>query len=124
MASLRDTILNANDLQEETVTVPEWHDNGEPVKILLRGMTGKQRIDLVDKAGSDRSHMYADILIATALDPDSAEQVFDKADRDPLMGKSGAVLERLALVVIQDLSGVSVDDAEAEIEADPTSVGA
>ena len=120
MASLRDTILNANDLQESVETVPEWGD----IKILLRGMTGKQRIDLVDKAGSDRSHMYADILIATALDPDTSEQVFDKADRDPLMGKSGAVLERLALVVIQDLSGVSVDDAEKEVAADPTFVGA
>ena len=118
--SLRDTILTANDLQEDTVTVPEWGD----VKLLLRGMTGKQRIDLVDKSGNDRSHMYADILIATALDPDTGSPVFDKADRDPLMEKSGAVLERLALVVIQDLSGVSVEDAEKEVAADPTSVGA
>ena len=118
--SLRDTILGANDLQETVETVPEWDD----VKILLRGMTGKQRIELVDKAGSDRSHMYADILIATAVDPDTDKRVFDRADRDPLMDKSGAVLERLALIVIQDLSGVSVDEAEKEVAADPTSVGA
>jgi hypothetical protein len=126
MTSLRDAALNAKDLQETLEPVREWPnpETGEPSVFLLRGMTGKQRIQLVDKAGNDRSHMYADILIATALDPDTAEAVFDVADRDSLMGKSGAVLERLALIVIQDLSGVSVDDAETEVAADPTSVGA
>ena len=119
MSSLRDTILNADDLKETVEDVPEWGD----VKLLLRGMTGTERINLVDKAGNDRSHMYADILLSQAFDPDDGTKVFDIADRDPLMGKSGAVLERLALIVIQDLSGVSVDDAEIEVAEDPTSVG-
>ena len=124
--SLRDTILGAIDLQETIEEVPEWIDpeTGEPVKVLLRGMTASQRIDLVDKSGKDRSHMYADILIATMLSPEDKKPLFTLPDRDALMGKSGAVMERLSLVVIQDLSGVSIDDAEKEVAADPTSVGA
>ena len=115
-----DKILGADDLLEQTVDVPEWGD----IKVLLRGMTGRQRVALVDKIGNkDRTHMYADILIATAYDPDDREPIFEAADRDALSAKSGAVLERLSLIVIQDLSGVSVDDAEAEVAADPTSDG-
>ena len=114
-----DKILGADDLLTSTEDVPEWG-----TKIALRGMTGLQRIDLVDKSGSDRSHMYADILIATCYDIDDGKLIFTSADRDALMGKSGTILERLALVVIQELSGVSVDDAEKEVAADPTSVGA
>jgi len=96
--SLRDTILTADDLEESVEDVPEWD-----VKILLS--------------------MYSDILIATALDPETQDLVFDPADREALAGKAGGVLERLALKVMK-LSGVSVEDAEEEIVADPTSVGA
>ena len=119
--SLRDTILTADDLEESVEDVPEWD-----VKILLRGMTGKQRIRLVERVsakGPDREFMYSDILIATALDPETQDLVFDPADREALAGKAGGVLERLALKVMK-LSGVSVEDAEEEIQADPTSVGA
>ena len=113
--SLRDTILTADDLGEETVPVPEWG-----VTVLLRGMTGTQRITLVDRStAKDRRYMYSDILIATCLDPETQTPVFDKADRESLSDKSGGVLERLALKVLS-ISGVSLDDAEAEVEADPT----
>ena len=44
---------------------------------------------------------------------------FEKADREALSNKSGGVLERLAQEVIR-ISGVSVDEAEVEVEADPT----
>jgi len=117
--SLRDTILTAEDLQSTTVDVPEWG-----VTVLLRGMTGKQRMQLVDQvAAKDKSYMYSDILIALALDPDTGKPIFDKADREALSAKSGGVLERLALEVMR-ISGVSVDEAEVEVETDPTSDGA
>ncbi len=124
--SLRDTILTADDLAESVEDIPEWG-----VKLKLRGMTGKQRIRLVEGVsakGKDREFMYSDILIATVLVPELNEKgenepVFDKADREALAGKAGGVLERLALKVMK-LSGVSIEDAEAEIDADPTSAGA
>lgn len=113
--SLRDTILTAEDLKEETINVPEWD-----ATVTLRGMTGKQRIGLVEKAtAKDKVYMYSDILIALCFDPDTDELVFDKADREALADKAGGVLERLALVALR-LSGVSVDEAEEEIKADPT----
>ena len=117
--SLRDKILTANDLDEEIMDVPEWD-----AKVLLIGMTGKQRIVLVDKAsGGDKGYMYADILLAIARDPDTRELIFDPADREALADKSGGVQERLALKVLQ-LSGVSTgDDDETEVADDPTSVG-
>ena len=115
--SLRDTILAADDIASETVDVPEWG-----VKVTLRGMTGKQRIQLVDKASAtEKGYMYSDILIEMAYDEDGG-QIFDPADREALADKSGGVLERLALKVLQ-LSGVSVDDAEDEVAEDPTSGG-
>ena len=118
--SLRDTILTADDLKESVEDVPEWD-----AKILLKGMTGRERIRLVERVsatGPDREFMYSDILIATALDPETGEKVFDPADREALADKSGGVLERLALKVLE-LSGVSIDDAEKEVAEDPTSAG-
>ena len=120
--SLRDTILSADDLKESTEDVPEWG-----VKILLRGMTGRERVLYVESAGDRREFMYSDILIATALNPEPNDQgkherVFDPADREALADKSGGVLERLALEAMK-LSGVSIEDAEKEVDEDPTSVG-
>ncbi len=117
--SLRDTILTADDLGESIEDVPEWG-----VKVLLRGMTGKERLRYVENSKDRGSeYMYSDILIATAYNPDTGELVFDKADREALAEKSGLVLERLALKVMKD-SGVDLDEAEKEVAEDPTSAGA
>ena len=118
--SLRDTILKADDIAEDTVTVPEWDD----VKILLRAMNGKQHAQYIDVvANTDAGFRYADILINSAYDPDTRELLFDPADRDALMEKDGGVLMKLSLIVIRDLSGGDVADAAEELEADPTSDG-
>ena len=117
--SLRDTIQQADDLQTEDLTIPEWD-----VTIRVKAMTGRQRMKLVEQTqAKNKDHFYSDILIALCYDPDTGEPVFDPADRDWLMGKSGAVLETIAKTAIE-ISGVSVDDAEAAIGADPTSDGA
>lgn len=114
--SLRDTILQADDIREQVVEVPEWD-----VKLLLRAMDGKQHARYIDIINTgDDQHRYADILITSAFDPDTREPVFDPADRDVLMSKDGGVLMRLSLIVIRDLSGTDVDEAVAEVDADPT----
>ncbi len=118
--SLRDIVLAADDLQESVEDIPEWG-----VQILFKGMTGRERIRLVERVsatGPDREFMYSDIIIATALDPDTGKPAFDPADREALADKSGGVLERLAAKVME-LSGVSIDDAEKEVAEDPTSAG-
>ena len=117
--SRRDTIFGADDIATEVVVVPEWDD----VDMELKAMTGKERILLVEGSQSrDKGYMYSDILISQSFIPDSPDKVFDKADREALANKSGGVLERLAMKVME-LSGVDIDEAEAEVEADPTSVG-
>ena len=114
--SLRDTILTATDIDEREVTVPEWGN----ITLLLKGMTGKQRIQLVEKASNTQKvYMYSDILIAVAYDPDTGDLVFDAADREALSEKAGGVLERLAQIAME-LSGVNLDEAEKEVDEDPT----
>jgi hypothetical protein len=115
--SVRETILAADDIAEETVPVPEWN-----VKILLRGMTGKQQARYVRTIQADDSMMFADILMVTAYDPETRQLVFDPADREALADKSGAVLNRLGMIVL-GMSGTDVDEAVEEVEADPTSGG-
>jgi len=117
--TLRETILEAQDIVETTVEVPEWGD----VKITLRSLNGKERVKLYEGVtGKMKVFMYADILIVTAYDPENGEPVFDPADREALAEKSGNVLDRLASVVL-GISGLDTDEAEAEVEADPTSGG-
>ena len=118
--SLRDTILQSDDLEESTMTIPEWGD----ATITVKAMTGRQRMKLVEQTqAKNRENFYADILIALTFDPETGEPVFDPADRDTLSGKSGAVLERLAEEAMR-ISGISSDDAEDAIKQDPTSGGA
>lgn len=114
--TLRETILQADDIEETIVEVPEWGD----VKLMLRSLTGKERVRLYDSVtGKAKQFVYADILIATARDPESGDPVFDPADREALADKSGNVLDRMASVVL-GLSGLDTDEAEAEVETDPT----
>ena len=117
--TLRETILQADDIEEAVIEVPEWDD----VKITLRSLTGKERVQLYEGVtGKQKVFMYADILIATARDPETTDPVFDPADREALAEKSGIVLDRLAAEVL-GLSGLDSDEAEAEVETDPTSGG-
>ena len=118
MTSLRDSILQADDLADEIVPVPEWD-----TKVLVRTMDGAQRGRVLKLIQSDDPAANAAVLILVALDPDTGEPIFDPADKDTLQGKSGAVVERIVLAAIR-LSGGSVDDAEAEVAEDPTFVGA
>ena len=116
--SRRDTILTADDLGEEIVDVPGWG-----VKILIRGMDGIQRSKIQRLATSQSNTANAEILILVARDPDSGNLIFDKADRDHLSGKSGAVVEEVVLAAIR-MSGSTPEEAEAQVDEDPTSAGA
>ena len=112
--SLRDTILQADDLGETIVDVPEWD-----VKIKLVGMDGLTRSKVQQLATSKSPYANSDILLLVARDPDTDELIFDPADRDALAGKSGAAVEHVVIEAIR-LSGTNIEDAEAEVEADPT----
>ena len=105
--SLREQILGARDIQEELVEIPEWGG----VKVLVRGLTGRQRAQLlqnaVDTAGKvDLVRILPELVIYCVYDPETRQQVFRPADRDALLEKSGIVLERIATVAMR-LSGLT-----------------
>lgn len=104
--SLRDTILAADDIETEDVPVPEWG-----VNIQVRGMSGSDRADIMDAALQDDGSLslkrfYPDVVILASHDPETGERIFDPADRDALMAKSGKALDRLAEVALE-LSGMT-----------------
>jgi hypothetical protein len=106
MATIRETILNAEDIAEEIVEVSEWG-----VKLLVRGLSGLERArfvkDAADAAGRiDPERGYPSIVIQTARDPETREPIFSATDRDAIMGKSGAAIDKVADVALR-LSGLT-----------------
>jgi hypothetical protein len=112
--SLRDKILAADDIQSELVDVPEWG-----VTVEVRGMNGADRSRILEMASSSDDGkigvgtMYVETVIAATYDPETGERVFSAADRDGLMGKSAAAIDRIATVGMR----LSAMDKEAQDDA-------
>lgn len=119
--SKRDQILAAEDIPVEKISVPEWGINGDPMTVLVKGMTGSERAAFMkDFSNEDGTvnyvAMYPSLLIKCVVDPDDGSRIFDDSDRDMIMQKAGAVLDRLSKVAFR-LSGMgaeAIDDAQAK----------
>jgi hypothetical protein len=111
--SLRDTILASDDIPSETVEIPEWG-----VELVVRGMSAGDRLSLMHNAFDpateqvNMSIVYPDVVVACAYDPASGSPVFTAADKDAIMGKSSAAVERIANAGLR-LSGVGKDEQDA-----------
>lgn len=113
MSNIRDLIMSAKDTHTETVEIPEWG-----VTVEIRSMSGASRAALMQEAVNsggqiDMGRVYPDLIIQTCFDPETGEPVFEAGDRDLIMSKNGALLDRLAEVATR-LSGFNeqaVDDA-------------
>lgn len=117
---IRETIFAADDIDRETVSVPEWGD----VKIELRGLdvNAFTAITRATKTGPgndlDLRLMYINLLVQGAFDPATGEPVWSDADGAAIAGKSMKVVERLA-TVINRLSGLNADrDETASVDAE------
>ncbi len=101
--SIRDQILNSNDIPKKLVKVKEWN-----VEVEVRGMTGAERTRILDLAQSDGGMnlqmVYPEIVISTAFDAETGEKIFSPEDRTALLSKSANALDALATVGMQ-LSG-------------------
>ena len=111
MSKLRDKIAAIKDIKEEKLHVPEWG-----VTLLIRSLSGADRNKILNAAlkkdGSvDLDKFYPDLIIASCYDPDTGEKVFEPADREMLLSKNGAALERIAQKAIE-MSGI--DDLAAK----------
>lgn len=121
--SLRDLALNAADVPEEQVTVPEWGDG----VFLIRGLTAGEAVDFYDRAVQkdprsgemrvNRKWWGPELLIACVYDPATRKPVFEAADRDALAKKSSAVVTRLAGIAAR-LSGLGGDEQDKEVAQD------
>lgn len=112
MSSIRDRVAAAQDIGEgEIVDVPEWD-----VKILVISPTVGARAALLEQfpategEGVDFESLFTSVLIATCHDPETREPAFTDADTEMLLGKNGAVVQRL-FEVCQKASGLNANEA-------------
>lgn len=111
MGSLRDKILNAQDITSEIIDIPEWG-----VQVEVRAMSGKERGHLYRQAMDQKGKMdyekaYPIIVIASAYDPITGERVFEPTDSELLNTKNVGALEKIAKVALK-LSGLEADSVE------------
>lgn len=114
IVSIRDQIMKAKDISGELMEIKEWG-----VKVEVRTMTARQRARVMENAidpvtgKSSISIIYPEIAIACVFDPESGEPVFTIDDKDALLEKSGAVLEKIASKAMT-LSGLT-EEASASL---------
>ena len=118
---IRDTILKADDATYETVEVPEWG-----VTVAVKALTiaeqrrfmrtVRKRTGRESDYQIDRDKFMVQLIIATVVDVDTHEPVFEAADADALSKKSVKAATRVSEVAMR-LSGFSDDDdVEAELK--------
>lgn len=109
--SLRESILAFDDIESETVEVPQWGG----IKVEVRGMSGKERAGLMKRAMVDGEldfeRLYPLLIVATVFDPESGDKVFSEKDLNALNEKSGAALEHVGKVAAR-LSGMNQEAAD------------
>ena len=114
----KDQILEADDIQEETVAVPEWGG-----KLLVRGLTGSERDDfeatLQRGKGTNKElnlrNARAKLVMWSVVHPTTRERLFSEQDVRRLGQKSAAALQRVFDVATR-LSGLSKDDLDEMTE--------
>ena len=113
--NLKEKIFSADDITKELVEVPEWG-----VTVEVRSMTANERAKLgetTSKNGdkTDVALMYALTVIATVYDPETGLPVFTDQDKEAILSKNGAIVERLASKALSSsgLTDKAVDEAQA-----------
>lgn len=97
-------ISAAHDLKREQVAVPEW--NGA---VLVQELSAAQREEVFalthGKTDIERGRVFRRAILARALVDGQGALMFDDTTIDVLMGKSAAVVDRLAEAALK-LSGL------------------
>jgi hypothetical protein len=113
----RDAILNASDVQQEDIYVPEWG-----TWVHVRGLSGRERdgfeAEMVDQRGKSRATNLRNIrarLVALSVVDDAGQRMFQHADIDALGEKSARALDRI-FGKAMELSGLRQQDVEEMAE--------
>jgi hypothetical protein len=78
--------------RQQFIDVPEWGENGTPLRVYWRLLTIEQR----EKLFAMQNRTDVDILIAMATDADG-KPLFDKADKPELrLNADAAIITRIA----------------------------
>lgn len=116
MTSIRETIFATNDITSEKVEIKEWG-----VTVELRSMTALDRTRLQSNASKgdgkvDMTLFMSDVVIASTYDPETGLPVFEAKDRDAILSKNGAIVEKLAqkAMSMSGMEAESVDKAGAD----------
>ena len=109
MSKLSDIIIAADDIESETVEVPQWG-----VTVVVKSMTAGDRAKLLSGAINnggqlDFEEVLPDVVILCTYDPETGERVFGPQHREAVMGKSAAAVETVAM----RLSGLNDDAVDA-----------
>jgi hypothetical protein len=118
----KDAILNADDLQTETVSVPEW--GGE---VIVKTLTGMERDEfensiLGDTEKPDITNVRAKAVALSVVDQ-SGDRLFSPEDVLKLGKKNGRALDRI-FAVVQRLNGLRKKDMEELIKNSEGAPGA
>lgn len=107
------SILLADDVVKELVSVPEWGGD-----VWVRGMTGASRdkfeASIVQTRGKDQSLNMVNIrakLASMTICDEAGQRLFSDADIAELSNKSAAALQRI-FAVAQRLSGIGEEDVK------------
>jgi hypothetical protein len=109
----KDQILAAQDLETETVEVPQWGGS-----VMVRSLTARERGQLissiVDQRAGGRTLKLTEIQVRTcamAIVDAQGNRMFEEADIAKLSRKSASALQ-VVFEVAQRLSGLSDDQVE------------
>jgi hypothetical protein len=111
--SLKEKIFAAADIPSETLKIPEWD-----VEVLVKGMSAGDRINLMQSAYDQKtqqvnmSAVYPDVVVSCVFDPETGEPVFEEKDKEAILAKSSAAVEKIADVGLR-LSGIGKDADDA-----------
>lgn len=109
--SIREQILNADDIETELVEIPVWG-----VTVEVRSMDGRSRTRLLRNASSadgvvDMETLYPEMVIQCSFDPETGDRIFTEDDGDALLAKAAGPLELLALAAMR-VSGMTANAVE------------
>lgn len=120
--SIREQILNADDIESELVEVPAWG-----VTIEVRSMDGRSRTRLLKSAANndgviDMERMYPEMVILCSFDPETGERIFTEEDIDALLSKAAGPLELVATTAmrVSGMTGEAVDVAGKDSPSIPS----
>lgn len=111
--SIRDRILEIDDITREQVLIKEWG-----FEVEVRSMTGAARAQVLDRSQTadgkrvDIAKWTPEIVAMCTFDPATGEQVFGDDDRELIMSKNSAALSTIMKVAIR-LSGLEEEATDA-----------